>query len=116
MAIEDYILQTKLSVSESLPEIFDRKRNLTKKEISSLKKLKHNKNETIKPADKNLGIVVLDTKDYINELMAQLTSTTYQSLTIFLPLSYRKNPARLQTTHRAVQQKTLQMVTTNTNS
>ena len=35
----------------------------------------------IKPADKNLGIVFMDTGDYIDQCMIQLSSNTYQLVT-----------------------------------
>lgn len=85
MAIENYIYQTKITVSESLPKIFHGKRNLTKKETSSIKKLKNTKDLTIKAADKNLGIVVMNSEDYVDQIISHLSSDTYRIVKEFPP-------------------------------
>jgi len=48
---------------------------LSKYEKTALKNLKNNKNITIKKADKNSGIVVMNTLDYINKVDAMLSDT-----------------------------------------
>jgi len=48
----------------------------------ALRLLKRNKNITIKPTDKNLGPAVMDTNDYINEILKEhLLINTYKQLT-----------------------------------
>jgi len=48
---------------------------LSKYEKTALKNLKNNKNITIKKADKNSGIVVMNTLDYINKVDTMLSDT-----------------------------------------
>ena len=69
--VEQYIEQTKENIDKQLPDILKHHRdNITKKERQTLKKLKTSKSEvTIKPADKNLGVVILNTNDYIQQCM-----------------------------------------------
>ena len=53
-----------------------------------LNKLSKNKTITIKPADKNLGIVILDTTDYINMCLTHLQDiNTYKIITDYNPLT-----------------------------
>lgn len=52
---------------------------MTHQESKSIQKFRNNRHlVTIKPADKNLGIVVLDTNDYVNECINHLSSPSYQ--------------------------------------
>ena len=58
--IENYIHSTKLNISTNLDGIYNspQKANLTKQQQNTIKKLQKSRNTiTIKPADKNLGIV-----------------------------------------------------------
>ena len=66
-SLEKYIDDTKQSIADKLPSICIIKNpNLLSTQKHSLKKLqKAAKELTIKPADKNLGIVLLDTDDYV---------------------------------------------------
>ena len=77
---QNYIYSTKVEISQQLPHIFNNKhRNITIKKIKALKHLRNaRKKLTVKPADKNLGIVVLDTNDYIEQCITQLSSNSYQ--------------------------------------
>ena len=67
--VEQYIENTRSELEVKLPKIFKKeKMNLTSSELAALLKLKGLRSAvTIKPADKNLGIVVLNTVDYIIE-------------------------------------------------
>lgn len=61
-----------------LPKIFEAtSSNTTKKEKISLMKLKAHNLITIKPADKNLGSVIMNTQDYIDQCLVHLNSKTY---------------------------------------
>ena len=80
-AIENYIHDTKTSLDNYLPEIFtETQHNLTKSERKSLQTLRKKHHRiTIKPADKNLGIDILNAEDYIDQCMQHLTTAnTYQ--------------------------------------
>ncbi len=77
--LESYIEETKTNLDEKLEKICESNGqiNISKTEQRFLKRLKHTRNEvTIKPADKNLGIVVLDTDDYLQLCASQLADTT----------------------------------------
>lgn len=64
--VEHYIEHTKREINEQLPNIFKGKQNVTSTEQKTIRKLRMSKSEiTIKPTDKNLGIVILNTNDYI---------------------------------------------------
>ena len=79
--IEKYIHVTKCNLDEHLPNMYKvNKTNLTKKQQQSLTKLKKSKTQiTIKPADKNLGIVLMNTDDYILQCATHLSDTnTYR--------------------------------------
>ncbi len=79
--LEQYIDQTKRTLDEHLPSICSsHTSNLTERQHNALTKLrKTRKNITIKPADKNLGIVLMDTDDYITQCTTQLSNTeTYR--------------------------------------
>ena len=55
--------------------------NLTPLQSKALITLKHNKNITIKPTDKNLGPAVLDTKQYIGQVLQEhLLTPSYKQL------------------------------------
>ena len=77
---DNYIEATKTELNQQLPEICKPARsNLSAAQRKSLFKLKRESTLiTIKPADKNLGIVILDTEDYIDQCIHHLNSGTYQ--------------------------------------
>ena len=79
--IEQYIEGTKQIINENCQQILKQNTsNITKTEFTALKQLKRSRSElTIKPADKNLGIVLLDADDYIKQCMLILSDTrTYR--------------------------------------
>ena len=79
--IEQYIEGTKQIINENCQQILRQNTsNITKTEFTALKQLKRSRSElTIKPADKNLGIILLDTDDYIKQCMLLLSDTrTYR--------------------------------------
>ena len=51
--------------------------NVSKSELSSLRKLSRDKNIVIKKADKSNTIVIMNTSDYKNEVLRQLNNHTY---------------------------------------
>lgn len=65
--LENYIFHTKDILDEALPEICTQKKtNLTPQQVKTVCKLQRTRSLiTIKPADKNLWVVLLDTDDYI---------------------------------------------------
>ena len=69
IVLEDYIFNTKDLIDTHLSQIFSPvKDNITPGERKAITQLQHSKQSiTIKPADKNLGVVVLDTDDYITQ-------------------------------------------------
>ncbi len=82
--LEHYIELTKHVLDESLPTIcFPTTTNLPKEQCTALTRFKKTRqNLTVKPADKNLGIVVMNTDDYITQCMAHLTDpNTYRRTT-----------------------------------
>lgn len=69
-AIESYIFNTKLDLDNyELPKTYS---NLTKQEWHALKNLKRKCHLTIKKADKNSNVIVINTKSYIGEGTKQL--------------------------------------------
>ena len=79
--VEHYIELTKRNLDEQLPNLLtNRRQNVTNKERQIIKKLKESRSIiTIKPADKNLGVVILNTEDYIKQCMAILSdANTYR--------------------------------------
>ena len=79
--LEHYIELTKNNLNDQLPEILTKPiPNLTKKEKVSIKSLKNARQTlTIKPADKNLGIVLMNTDDYLQQCTKLLmNSCTYR--------------------------------------
>ena len=63
--------------------------NLTKKEYSALKELANPK-ITIKPADKNLGVTILNSNDYFDLCLSHLSSNTYIKTDTFPANNIRK--------------------------
>ena len=56
------------------------KRNITRKQSTSLKSLQQNENIIIQPADKGRATVVLDKEDHIKKCNEHLTSGPYTKL------------------------------------
>ena len=82
--VENFIHYTKEIIDSHLKSIFHTsKNNLSPREYASLRILRNSTLITIKPADKNLGIVILDTNDYVQESIRQLSSTTYRRVAMF---------------------------------
>ena len=77
--VEHYIEHTKQNINDQLPLILrHKKRNITNTEQKTIKSLKNSRTEiTIKPADKNLGVVLMDTEDYINRLYAIVSNSLH---------------------------------------
>ena len=84
--LDNYLAQKKFELNNELPNIFIvTSNNISKSERNSILKLKNAKNHlTIKPADKNLGIVLMNTKDYVQQCLQHLKTPTY-SLTSEFP-------------------------------
>ena len=76
--VENYIELTKNNLNNQLPLITMRfNTNLTSTDKSTIIKFKRVSNEVIiKPADKNLGIVLLNTDDYITQCTNHLSDTS----------------------------------------
>ena len=94
--LEQYIEDTKQELANNLPTIYENnKSNLPQSLKTALRKLRHSRQTvTIKPADKNLGIVLLNTEDYITQCLVHLTdSKTYRQTT-----QYPSDTIRRQTT------------------
>ena len=72
--LEKYIETTKLNLNTHLSLITkNKKTNMSREELEFLKKLKRSRNSiTIKQADKNLGIVLMDTDDYVQQCTREL--------------------------------------------
>ena len=81
-SLENYIDNTKELVANNLSTICQyTSRNLSQQQFTALHRLKKLRYTiTVKPADKNLGIVVMNTDDYLKQCMSQLSEeTTYRS-------------------------------------
>ena len=79
--LETYIEHTKQELADNLPQICRQEpSNLTPSQQTALTKLQHARDTlTIKPADKNLGVVLMNTEDYIAQCLLHLTdNTTYR--------------------------------------
>lgn len=82
--VENFIHTTKDLIDENLPAIYTKpKPNLSSQEYKALHTLRNSTAITIKPADKNLGIVLLNTDDYMQQCLSQLKSTAYQRVKEF---------------------------------
>ncbi len=51
--------------------------NITKAELSAVKSLSHDRNIIIKKADKSNAIVIMNSQDYVSEVLRQLDNKTY---------------------------------------
>ena len=78
MLIENYLYQTKVTLTESFPKLYEKPNNISAKQRQSLQQLGRMRHITIKPANKNLGIVILNTEDYVQQIIAHLSSDTYR--------------------------------------
>ena len=77
--IEKYIHDTKDNIDRELLHLYKtEKHNLSTNEFRSLRTLSKKRSIIIKPADKNLGIVILNTNDYITQCLKHLSTTTYE--------------------------------------
>lgn len=86
IAVENYIALTKDNLNEQLPQVTTSTTlNVTQNHKATIRRLKLMRSTiTIKPADKNLGIVVLNTDDYIAQCIKHLSDTnTYIPATRF---------------------------------
>ena len=82
--LETYIDNTKQSIVDNLTEIASNsKHNLTTTQKSAIHQLKQVRQDVIiKPADKNLGVVLMNTDDYVTQCLAHLTDKkTYRLIT-----------------------------------
>ncbi len=67
--IETYIYNTKDDLNEQLPILFEtNSKNITSKENKALNNLRKSAQLIVKPADKNLGIVIMNTQDYLEQM------------------------------------------------
>ena len=92
MAVKNFIEDTKIALDEHLkntPSAVKRK-NISENNRKALKSLT-SPSITIKPADKNLGIVILNSKDYVTQCLSHLSSNTYVRVTDFPANSIKKN-------------------------
>ena len=83
--IENYIEKTKVEIDKQLEKQQKErlnKANISKKDLAAIKDLKR-KNLVIKPADKNLGIAILNSEDYVRQCLLHLASTTYTRVETF---------------------------------
>lgn len=82
--LDNFLNTTKIKLDEQLPLILSSSQhNISKSEAKALNTLAKNKDIIIKPADKNLGIVILNTNDYISECLKHLSSNTYTTASNF---------------------------------
>ena len=90
--VEGYIDKTKEMLLNHVNEIFSQRttNTPTANELKSLLKLKELDTIIIKPTDKNLGIVIIDTTTYITDCLKHLSSSAYQ-LTVNFPTSLKDN-------------------------
>ena len=91
--LENYIFNTKECLDIALPHIVKTtKKNVTKTQQQAIDTLRRKRHEiTIKPADKNLGVVIMDTEDYIQQCMKILTDTDTYHLANEYPTDIIKN-------------------------
>ena len=86
--LEQYIQATRSNLRINLPEIIaSTHNNMSKNEQNFLNNLKQNRNTiTVKPADKNLGIVLMNTEDYIQQCTNELNKEGTYKLTNEYPV------------------------------
>jgi hypothetical protein len=91
--IENYIYNTKDQIANKFESLLLTKiNNLQPNERKALKILRNQKNIIIKPADKNLGLAILNKEDYIlvDQCTGMLSTNTYKLLQNF-PQTYATN-------------------------
>jgi hypothetical protein len=76
LPIDDKITEFEKALKSFPQRIINKNRhqqhsNLTPLQSEALKKLRNNRNITIKPTDKNLGPVVMDTSTYIHQVLTE---------------------------------------------
>ena len=78
-SLESYIHDTKELLNQNLATIYKpHKPNISPKQSRSIKRFKSQQHQLIiKPADKNLGIVLLNADDYIHECLKHLSTASY---------------------------------------
>ena len=86
--LEQYIQATRSNLCINLLEIIaSTHNNMSKNEQNFLNNLKQNRNTiTVKPADKNLGIVLMNTEDYIQQCTNELNKEGTYKLTNEYPV------------------------------
>ena len=92
--LENYIEDTKQNLADNLSSLFNYSApNLPTAQRTAFNKLRQLRHTlTIKPADKNLGIVLMNTNDYITQCLAHLTDrNTYRLTTDYPKDTIRKN-------------------------
>ena len=87
--IENFIESTKIKVDRTL-QTPAKLKILPNKEWITIKSLK-NSHIIIKPADKNLGTVIMNTNDYIDQCLVHLTSDSYIRVECFPDRNIRAN-------------------------
>uniref|UniRef100_A0A1X7U709 Reverse transcriptase domain-containing protein n=1 Tax=Amphimedon queenslandica TaxID=400682 RepID=A0A1X7U709_AMPQE len=76
-AVEDFIEGTKVALDLQMKQASSlKKHNVSGKEDKALRSLL-SPAITIKPADKNIGIVILNSQDYVTQCLIHLSSKTY---------------------------------------
>ena len=77
--LENFIEGTKCLVDKELKKALSKPTapNITRKDHRAISRLRRSYQITIKPADKNLGIVVLNSSDYVDQCLVHLSSDTY---------------------------------------
>lgn len=81
--VENFINSTKAILYQKLLKTSVTQKNLTKSEKKALASLKRLTKITVKPADKNLGAVILNSEDYMDQCLSHLTSNVYTRVTSF---------------------------------
>ena len=76
--LENFIESTRITIDQELKKALARPTNCNQlnKDTKTLKSLR-DPQITIKPADKNLGIVILNSSDYVDQSLIHLASETY---------------------------------------
>lgn len=91
MAVENFIEDTKITLDKHLkntPSAVKRK-NISENNRKALKS-QNSPSITIKPADKNLGIVILNSKDYVTQCLLHLSSNTFCQSNRFFSKQHKK--------------------------
>ena len=84
--LETCIYNAKETIALEMEQLFESNTsNISNREKKALKHLSATVNPKIiiKPADKNLGIVILDTSDYVEQVLVHLSSSSYRPITQF---------------------------------